>query len=142
MDAPLRKLGFNWFLEEIVHIEQLPKDLPKADIVISHTVPNKLGVLETLPEVDWEYNGWDPEPDPTCNVLDWIFDTAHPDLWIASHLHVFRQGKVGNTEFIVLDRTDSNMGPWNEFAYVLLTSSPASCPATLGKSGDSYRLWP
>lgn len=121
VDAPLRKLGVNWFKEEIVCAEQLPKTLPKADIVISHTVPNRLNVLETIPAVDWEYNGWDSTPDPTCTVLDWIFDTVHPDLWIASHLHLFRKGKVDNTEYFVLDRTDNGECPLEEFSYVLIS---------------------
>ena len=117
VDAPLRISGLSWFREEIVSREQLPAVLPKADIVVSHTVPNRLGVLETLPPIAPDL---DATPDPTCDVLDEVFDASKPSLWIASHLHVFRKGKVGNTEYVVLDRTDGGIKPWEDFTKVLV----------------------
>ncbi len=118
VDAPLRIEGLSWFPEEIVTRDQLPDVLPEADVVISHTVPNRLGVLETLPPVFAP--DWDLAPDPTSAVLDEVFDAVSPSLWIASHLHVFRRGRVGKTHFVVLDRTDGNAKPWEDFSMVLV----------------------
>lgn len=119
VDAPLRRSGIDWFPEEIVRREELPDVLPKADIVISHTVPNRLEVLQTLRPINPHMCTWDMTDDPTCTVLDWVFDTVHPDLWIASHLHVFRRGKVDSTEYIVLNRTDDSSIPYDDFSYIL-----------------------
>jgi len=117
VDAPYRKPGISWFPEEIVRPEELPQTLPKADIVLSHTVPNRFGVLETLPLPD---PGWDISPDPTCAVLDSVYDAIRPSLWLASHLHVFRQGVFENTEYLVLNRTDVPGVPWKQCSRVLV----------------------
>ena len=108
VDAPARTPGKDWFPEEIVRRDELPATLPKADIVISHTVPNGLGVLETLTPIKEVCGWWDDTPDPTCDVLDEVLFTIRPSLWIAAHLHVFRKGRVKETEYVVLNRTDGD----------------------------------
>ncbi len=118
VDAPLRIPGLSWFPQEILSCEELPEILPEADILLSHTVPNRLGVLETLPSV--VDPDWDMTPDPTCAVLDEVFDACRPSLWIASHLHVCRRGRAGDTEYAVLDRTDGVVKPWEDFVEVLV----------------------
>ena len=118
VDRFFRKEGASWFPQEIVKMRDIPKDLPRCEIVLSHTVPNRLGVLETFPKLDPRC--MDTSPDPTCEVLDHVFDAVRPDLWIASHLHVLKRGKVKGTEYVVLDRTDGGLRPWTDFALALV----------------------
>ncbi len=118
VDWKLRIEGLSWFPQEILRREELPETLPEADVVISHAVPNRLGVLETLPPVPPD---WDPSPDPSCDVLDEVFDTCRPSLWVASHLHLARRGEVSGCRYAVLDRTDGlSERPWEDFVEVLV----------------------
>ncbi len=120
VDNAIREKGISWFPQEEVSRDELPKTLPQADLVISHTVPNVSGVFDTLTPLKQVCEWWDDTPDKTCTTLDYVWETLHPKLWLASHLHVFRETTYEGTKFIVLDRTDGGDRPWNYFTYVLI----------------------
>ena len=119
VDWKMRKKGVSWFPEEEIRESDLPDPLPSADIVISHTVPNCLGVLDTLKPVQDVCSMWDPTPDASCIYLDYVYDSIRPKLWLASHLHCYRSGTFGGTQYVVLDRTDTEMQIWDTFTYSL-----------------------
>ncbi len=120
VDEPARTAWLDWFPQEILKRDELPETLPDADVVLSHTVPNRLGVLETLTPVKQVCDWWDEEPDPTCDVLDEVFDACKPSLWIASHLHLARRGEISGCRYAVLDRSDGGQLPWEDFVEVLI----------------------
>ena len=119
VDWKLRKKGITWFPEEEIRESDLPDPIPHADIVISHTIPNCFGVLQKLTPINTICSLWDPTPDYSCCYLDAVYDAIHPKLWIASHIHKYRQGMFENTQYIVLDRTDTESRDWSKFTYCL-----------------------
>lgn len=76
IDWAMRTRGFDWFPEEILDRRDLPDQLPKVDIVLSHTVPASIFPRDFSGPID-----------PSCYVLDEILDACKPNLWIAGHFH-------------------------------------------------------
>jgi len=104
VDWKVRVKGRDWFPEEILEREHLPKVLPTCDIVISHTTPDAFGVAEYLNSTrEKPASFWDLSPDPSGTVLDEVLDVCRPKLWIAAHFHFRYQGTCQGTEFHVLD---------------------------------------
>ena len=119
VDWTARKRGISWFPEEIVYRKELPEVLPKADIVISHTIPSLSGVLETLKPLKEVCEWWDDTPDETCWTLDDVLQEIRPKLWIAAHLHLHRELEQNGTKFVVLDMVNGRPRPWSDFTYIL-----------------------
>lgn len=86
VDRAFRTEGRDWFAEEVLVREDLPSELPRADVVISHTLPAAFGVKKFLgkrlpPE------RFDVSPDPGCAVLDAVLEACRPALWLGGHFH-------------------------------------------------------
>lgn len=93
-----REEGIDWFREEILVPDDLPDSLPGADIVVSHTAPN----LFPLQRGDHRDLRWDSSPDPSRQVLDWVFKEVRPRLWFCGHFHKQRSGELDGTRWMAL----------------------------------------
>ena len=120
VDFAIRRKGYSWFPEEIVHRDELPETLPGADLVISHIVPSLSGVFETMRPVKEVCEWWDDTPDETCATLDQVWQEIRPPLWIAAHLHLHREIEKEGTKFVVLDQVNGGYRPMSDFTYVLM----------------------
>lgn len=102
VDWRCRKEGFNWFREELLLRRHLPENLPRVDVVISHTVPKKYGIDKFA-----EANSCDPNcdmaPDISQETLDIVLRDCSPKLWLAGHFHRRMDGECGCTTYHVLD---------------------------------------
>gem|GEM_PF-606095 len=92
VDWKLRKPGFDWFPGELLTLDELPRPLPRADVVFSHTAPAAFGLPSVSTEMA-EY-GWDLAPDPSCEVLDIVLAEAKPKEWYFGHFHEHIKGET------------------------------------------------
>lgn len=96
IDEELRKVGVDWFPEEIITQKDL-YNLPdiKVDIFISHTCPTEL-VLDLIP--------YYPEKgfEPSNRALSELWRMYKPDLWFFGHWHKYKEGKMMGTKWYAL----------------------------------------
>lgn len=86
VDRAYRTEGRDWFAEEILARADLPTDLPRADVVISHTLPDAFGVKKFLGK-RFPPGRFDFSPDPSGAVLDEVLAACRPALWLGGHFH-------------------------------------------------------
>lgn len=85
IDKHIRKLGFDWFPQEVLTQEDIYR-LPvmSIDVVISHTCPREFAI---------PYLGdSEKDSDPSRMVLSYILHRYRPKLWYFGHWHFFGQG--------------------------------------------------
>ena len=75
--------------------KDLPEVIPKADIVLAHTLCGRAGLLAELPALQGK--------DPSTDVLDDVFAHVRPKLWLCGHLHRHIRCHADGCEFVVLD---------------------------------------
>ena len=102
-DKNVRSIGYDWFPEEVISLqdmENLPKNnIDPIDVVISHTYPK---IIEEKLRVEWLYTN--KNNDPSCKLLDYVFNMYNPKLWIFGHLHVSRTINYEGTKFVCLNQ--------------------------------------
>ncbi|MCR5814356.1 MAG: metallophosphoesterase [Desulfovibrio sp.] len=108
IDWRIRNKGKTWFPEELLRRSHLPKKLPKADIIISHTVPNLFGE-DKLKGFTYFDHKLDFGPDPSQAALDAVLEECRPSLWIAGHFHRRIDGSHKNTEYHILDMVQGGL---------------------------------
>lgn len=86
VDRDYRTEGRDWFAEEILVREDLPHTLPRADVVMSHTLPAAFGVKKFLGK-RLPPGRFDFSPDPSCEVLNEVLTACRPALWLGGHFH-------------------------------------------------------
>jgi len=95
IDKQWRKLGVDWFPEEIITPADLMdhpiKDL-KVDIFITHTCPNELvlDMIKHYPEKKFE---------PSNYALSNLWKMYKPDLWFFGHWHHYKEGVMMGTRW-------------------------------------------
>jgi hypothetical protein len=99
--------GLDWFPGEILLPDDLPAHLPEADIVISHTAPACFPV-ERGDRLDPR---WDNSPDPSRQVLDWVFQIVRPSQWYFGHFHKYRTGEFEGCKWTALGAVQAG-GRW------------------------------
>jgi Icc-related predicted phosphoesterase len=96
IDKYMRKVGYNWFPEEIITQSDL-NDLPdvEIDIMITHTCPSELvsQLLLQYPEKGYE---------PSNYALSVLWNHYKPSLWFFGHWHQYKSMKVDGTQFYCL----------------------------------------
>ncbi len=102
VDRRWRQEGRTWFREELLLRKHLPDRLPHADVVISHTVPDKFGI-DKFADFVWIDPRLDTSPDVSQATLDAVLKECAPGLWLAGHFHRRMDGNCGGTEYHVLD---------------------------------------
>jgi hypothetical protein len=102
VDWRWRHEGSTWFREELLLRPHLPKHLPHADVVISHTVPTVFG-LDKFAGFDSVDPDLDTSPDVSRQTLDAVLKGCRPTLWLAGHFHRHVDGAHGGTTYHVLD---------------------------------------
>ncbi|MBO4334267.1 MAG: metallophosphoesterase [Desulfovibrio sp.] len=102
IDWKQRIRGKTWFPEEILRPSHLPKELPQADIVLSHTIPSAFKVEKYA---DWGFFDvrYDFSPDKSQETLNQVLQACKPQLWLAGHYHRRIDGHFAATEYHVLD---------------------------------------
>jgi predicted phosphodiesterase len=104
-DKFLRTEGKNWFPQEII-TEQDFQSLPDldVDIIVSHTTPQYF--------ITHNHRWFEAtEKDPSCKILNKVFDKYKPSLWYFGHWHVNRNGVYGNCQWFCLNR-EKKAGWW------------------------------
>ncbi len=92
VDKGQRTLGYDWFHQELILPEDLlniPREVIKADIVISHTCPLE---FQIVPD---SYAGIFAG-DPCRAMLSQVLQKYQPDLWYFGHFHHLQVGKYKN----------------------------------------------
>ena len=108
IDLKYRHLGISWWAEEELCYSQAVECVrqytqAKPEIVISHECP-----VSAVPYVStWSdkqiMEHFDVKlPSFTAKLLEELFSTHQPKLWIHGHFHAARQYKIGCTEFVSL----------------------------------------
>jgi len=96
IDKDLRRVGVDWFPEEIISGKDLDRALAytgRVDIVISHTCPEEFDVTGS----DFKLR------DPSHVALSRILEKYKPDQWFFGHWHNHITGKHLNTHWCCLD---------------------------------------
>jgi len=117
IDKVYRIMGLDWFPEELLSVrdENRLLDAKKSDIVISHTCPNEVDILDLTTDYKNE--------DPTRKVLSEVLFTHKPRKWFFGHWHKqyhadkefwFDDRINFKTEFIGLDYPGSFRKWWFE----------------------------
>lgn len=102
VDRRARVEGATWFPQEILKRQDLPRELPIADVVVSHTAPRVFGLQTKLGLKDvpaW----WDVESDPSELVLDEVLERVAPPVWVCGHWHTPYSAHMNTTTVHVLD---------------------------------------
>lgn len=102
IDKNSRKIGLDWFPQEVITIADMKK-LPERkdiDIVVSHTAP--LEIVERLDEFFYK------QKDPSCKMLSIVHDYYKPMYWFHGHFHMYKEFYLNNTYFYSLDREVSS----------------------------------
>lgn len=97
IDKQCRLPKISWWNQEILtykDFEYISENVKKADIIISHTVPEyfPVGIQHT-----------DKINDPSRKILNLIQDKYNPELLIAGHWHEYISGRYNSTNWFVLD---------------------------------------
>ena len=105
IDKHLRRLGRDWFPEEVVTQKDL-MNLPdtKIDIFITHTCPDEL-----YPIMVKYYTGKSQEP--SNYALSELWKIYKPDLWFFGHWHYYKHGVLEGTKWYALNYPGSD-GQW------------------------------
>lgn len=105
IDKEYRTPGRDWFPEETIKQTDLDA-LPdcEIDIVISHTCPSEL--LPYMLETDARKTN-----DPSNAALSIVLAKYRPDLWYFGHWHTALMGRIGKTEWRVLNMAEET-GWW------------------------------
>jgi hypothetical protein len=85
-DRHSRIQGRDWFPEELptqADFDRLPEG--RVDIVISHTCPSRF-IGQLVGRLD-RSGVYDKRDDPTCYLLDAVFDRYQPAQWFFGHWH-------------------------------------------------------
>ena len=103
VDWPLRTEGLDLFSREELLSDEDFSRFPdcKVDIVVSHTMPSRL-----LPEFLGSMLQFETR-DPSCDVLDKVFDRYRPKLWFFGHWHERRIVEMDGCTFHALGAFDS-----------------------------------
>ena len=99
IDKQHRRIGYDWFPDEIISyqdMEHLPPKSANIDIVISHTCPSF--VFNKLPVA---FNN--KALDPSCKMLDFVHSIFRPKLWYFGHFHMYKKMNLDNTTFTCLN---------------------------------------
>lgn len=99
IDKNQRKLGVDWFPEEVINhtdVERFLSYQGRVDIVISHTCPTEF-------EPKCHFGSFDKYNDPSMKALSVILEHFKPDLWFYGHFHKAQSGKYKNTYHECLD---------------------------------------
>ena len=102
VDKNMRKLGIDWFPEEII-TESDMYYLPDTNIdtIISHTAPKR--IVDMLnPSLIGKVN------DPSCDRLTWIHQHYRPSYWFYGHFHNYGECEFQGTRFYQLNRENTN----------------------------------
>ena len=97
IDKQYRIPTVSWWSQEILNyndFEYISDNIEKADIVISHTVPEYFNVGS-------QYT--DNINDPTRKILNLIQYKYNPELWLAGHWHTYLTGRYNNTNCFILN---------------------------------------
>ena len=110
IDKESRCQGVDWFPEEDLTYSDVFKVMEaetKADIVISHTCPKDFFYLRGMEwhrkMKDWARTG-----------LEYVRQTAEPDLWYCGHFHFYQTGYTLGCRWTVLSCIQYG-GKWWEY---------------------------
>lgn len=105
IDRDIRTPEYDWFYDEIIDesvlylLEERCKN-KRIHIIVSHTCPhilwkylNKKNIYEFPDHIDH-----------SMKILDEVFKTIKPDLWIFGHWHTNFECNIKNTKFICLNQ--------------------------------------
>jgi len=102
IDRNYRTQGVDWFPQELIPYAEFYKlqelNVPKIDIVISHTCPMEFAPMLQKVGV-FRYNFHDSSQE----VLSAILQEYTPDLWYFGHFHAGVTGKYNNTNWYCLN---------------------------------------
>lgn len=101
VDKNSRKIGIDWFPEEVISekdIYSIPDNI-KIDIVVSHTCPE-----EFFNKLQMKYHYEDN--DPSRKALSFILDMYKPKLWVFGHFHMYQEGRFKDTSWVCLNQAN------------------------------------
>ena len=79
----------------------------KPNFVITYSCPTRLVKRLTKPDLLVKY-GFDAFfEDATSSFLDVLFDIHQPVLWIHGHMHISKNTKIGDTNFVSLSELET-----------------------------------
>jgi len=93
LDKESRKLGIDWFPQEVISMADYAEFPPaqKVDIVISHTCPLEFGMRD----------GFGKENDCSRSALSSVLEYYQPSRWFFGHWHDTTRGQYFNPEWNV-----------------------------------------
>ena len=107
----------SWWIQEtmwqyqIDNLLNLIETKPKINIVVSHTCPSFI-----IKNVTQSYT-LEKSKDPTCKLLEVVYEHLKPEMWFFGHFHVPFEGSFENTRFIGLDMCDIETGKYSPGFY-------------------------
>jgi len=99
IDRYMRKMGVDWFPEEVIsngEIEELDTKL-KIDVMISHTCPTEFEIKN-----DYGY-------DFSRKALSYLLQQYKPKQWFFSHWHMYKKGFDEGCQWKCLNMTGETM---------------------------------
>lgn len=94
IDKHLRTLGKDWFPEEQLTPNEVLKEVPRIDMVVSHTGPT-----EFVEQLGLSYL----IPDQSTECLSYILKEHTPKYWIFGHFHLSARGFTKNCKWQCID---------------------------------------
>jgi hypothetical protein len=95
--------GYSWYPKEQLSPEECTAALElyekeKPDFVVTHAAP-----MSVVNQLNLHYTGGRPIPNATNKLLEIMFQTHAPKLWVFGHYHQVFDRMVGGTHFVCLD---------------------------------------
>lgn len=84
-------------------------DVPRADIVISHTSPTSFPIQEYLDIPPGQF-----VQDPSQDMLEKVFERYRPGRWYFGHFHQHARGCAKGCEWEALDAFDGAGKSWDK----------------------------
>lgn len=108
VDKDQRRLGFDWFPEEVISLSDLDRAMEykgKVDIIISHTCPREFIVgTKTSGKIS----------DPSRHALSYLLEHFKPSQWFFGHWHKSQHGRHNDTVWQALDYPGHRGKWWNK----------------------------
>lgn len=105
IDRQYRTIGFDWWEEEQLKIEDFMKAREvyreaKPDVVLTHDCPESITPMLLPPGAQIYQN-------TTSWALQELLNIHRPKMWIFGHYHVSKRIPLGETEFVCLDELEA-----------------------------------
>lgn len=117
MDKSERVAGLSWWPQEGVSSEDLDRldNVPKADIVISHTAPAAFDLSIQMAK-SWWNDGAHLE-EPSRYMLDEVFEKYHPRQWYFGHFHKAMHGSFQGCDWECLNCLGHGGKTWEKLYF-------------------------